>query len=148
MTTYLWRTSTPADDRTLFGLFARPAPSARLALCSQLAEVFRPARCGERTTALVAHDGGGAHALLADEIVHQGECGAEVFAGTGRAVLGKVGSGFEDQVGIGYQVAKGFERVAVVWHTFSVKRLLARCKRSLFFVQRTFQALPRACQPL
>jgi formate dehydrogenase assembly factor FdhD len=36
---------------------------------------------------------------------------------------------------------------------FSVKRLSAHCKRSLFFVQRTFQALPshldtvsRACQ--
>jgi hypothetical protein len=35
------------------------------------------------------------------------------------------------------------QRTAVEWHAFSVKRLPARCKRSLFFDQRTFQALPR-----
>ena len=58
-------------------------------------------------TALAPHDGGGAHALLADEIVHQGESGAEILTGTGRAVLGKVWGGFEDQIGIGDQVAEG-----------------------------------------
>jgi hypothetical protein len=46
---------------------------------------------------------------LADEIVHQGERGAEILTGTGRAVLGKVGSGFEDQIGIGDQVAEGLQ---------------------------------------
>lgn len=96
------------NPKTLLGFLARPAPGAGLALCSQLAEVFRPAHCGKRTAALMPHDGGGAHTLLADEIVHQGERGAEIFTGTGRAVLGKVWSGFENQVGIRNQVAKGF----------------------------------------
>ena len=91
---------------SLWPLLARPSAGVGLAPRGKLAEVFRPALC-HRATALASHDGGGAHALLADEIVHQGEGGAKVFTGTGRAVLGQVGSGFEDEIGIGNQVAKG-----------------------------------------
>ena len=99
---------TSCESCGLFGLFARPAPGARLSLRSQLAEVFRPAlrHCA---AALAAHDGGGAHALLADKIVNQGEGGAEILTGTRGAVLGKVGSCFEDQIRIGYQVSEGLQ---------------------------------------
>jgi hypothetical protein len=36
------------------------------------------------------------------------------------------------------------QRTAVEWHAFSVKPVSTRCKRSLFFDQRTFQALPES----
>ena len=70
--------------------------------------------------------------FLARPILAQLSHGAEIFTGTGRAILGQVGSCFEDQIGIGNQVAKGLQRTSVEWHAFSVKRVAAGCKRSLF----------------
>ena len=89
-------------------MLARPSPGVGLAARGQLAEVLRPA-LRHRATALASHDSGGAHALLADQIVYQGERGAQILTGTGRAVLGKVRRGFENQIGIGNQVAEGLQ---------------------------------------
>ena len=115
--------------RGLFRLLAGPSTSVRLARRRHLAVMVRPKPPRRAGAAFPPQHGGSGQALLAGNIVHQGEGRAKVFPAARSTVLRKVRRGFENQVGIGDQVSEGLKGCAVNWHTFMVRRLRAKSKR-------------------
>jgi hypothetical protein len=75
-------------------LFARSTTAARLARCGHLTTVLRAEVLCRRTSALVSQNSRRRRALLADEIVGQGERRAEILPVMRRPVLRKFGDGF------------------------------------------------------
>ena len=98
-----------------------------------------------RASAYMSHGGRGRHLRLVDEVARESERRPQEFTRTPRAVLRKRRRCFEDQVYFGEQILEGVKRTAVTWHTSIVRPDGVESKRSLFRLQRTFQALPEIC---
>ena len=85
------------------------------------------ARCG--SAALPSQDRRCAGTMLLQEIIGQAKRSSQTLSATGRAILGKVWSGFQGEACIGDQTAEGFEGCAVDWHTFIVRQVWRKSNR-------------------
>ena len=84
------------------------------------------------------------HALLPQQIVSQGQRRTKQLATAGSPILRERDGCGENQVGFRDEVFKRVQFSSVRWlcHTSMVRLCGAESKRSLFFIQRNFQALP------
>ena len=133
----------------LLGLLAGSAASPRLPHGCQLAEVIRPESPRCDASAFVADDFARRLSGLACHVINERKRRAQQLAGAPRAILGKRRTGFENEVYFGEDILEGLQRCSIRCHASIVLPVTGESKHSLFFRQRTFQALPsQACPTL
>jgi hypothetical protein len=123
------------------GWFLRPSTGPRFPQGRELAELSRPELPRHGTPALVPDRLARRLACLADEIAGEGDRGAQQLAGAAGSVLGKPGTGFEDEVHFGEDDFEGVQRRSIGWHASIVRPLGRESKWPPIFRQRKFQTL-------